>query len=139
MGSRLYYKIYNLIGPHFRRKRVQQFKDAIKPAAGSTILDVGGYYFFWKGHGVESKITILNTDLIPLPQPDPQFEVVTGDGTKLQFADGQFDIVHSNSVIEHVGDFERQKAFAREVRRHGCGCAGRQPEGAQGFLATTAA
>jgi SAM-dependent methyltransferase len=45
---------------------------------------------------------------------------VEGDACDLRaFADGEFDVVFSNSVIEHVGDTERQEAFARTVRRLG--------------------
>jgi hypothetical protein len=42
-----------------------------------------------------------------------------GDGCALEQADRSYDILFSNSVIEHVGDWERQQAFAREVRRVG--------------------
>jgi hypothetical protein len=47
--------------------------------------------------------------------------MVEGDACDLGsvFADGTFDIVFSNSVVEHVGDHERRAAFAREVRRLG--------------------
>ena len=40
------------------------------------------------------------------------------DATALPFADGEFDVVFSNSVIEHVPR-DRQAAFAAEVRRVG--------------------
>ena len=39
----------------------------------------------------------------------------------LPFRDKAFDIVFSNSVIEHVGDARSQQAFADEVRRVGRG------------------
>jgi hypothetical protein len=36
-----------------------------------------------------------------------------------EIRDFDYDIVFSNSVIEHVGSWEDQQAFAREVRRVG--------------------
>ena len=48
----------------------------------------------------------------------PNIEAHVGDATDLsEFADGAFDVVFSNSVIEHLGNFERQAAMAAEVRR----------------------
>ena len=46
---------------------------------------------------------------------------VAGDGRCLPFRDGAFDVVFSNSVIEHVGDAASQERFAREVARVGRG------------------
>jgi 2-polyprenyl-3-methyl-5-hydroxy-6-metoxy-1,4-benzoquinol methylase len=37
----------------------------------------------------------------------------------MQFQDQQFDIVFSNSVIEHLGTYQQQEKFAKEVRRVG--------------------
>jgi hypothetical protein len=42
-----------------------------------------------------------------------------GDGRQLPFRDAAFDVVFSNSVIEHVGDAASQERFAREVARVG--------------------
>ena len=45
-------------------------------------------------------------------------DVVQADGTQLPFRDGEFDVVFSNSVIEHVPK-RLQHHFAKEVRRVG--------------------
>ena len=43
-----------------------------------------------------------------------------GDATDLSpFKDKSFDIVHSNSVIEHLYNFENQKKMASEIMRVG--------------------
>jgi hypothetical protein len=44
---------------------------------------------------------------------------VVADGRKLPFADGSFDLVYANAVIEHVGDREDQQRFVAELARVG--------------------
>jgi hypothetical protein len=89
-----------------------------------VILDVGGRETYWKAldsdflknHGV--RITILNLPCDLVAKESEGFAYAVGDACDLsQYADNSFDIVHSNSVIEHVGNWERVKAFAKEVRR----------------------
>lgn len=50
---------------------------------------------------------------------DALIDTMVGDGCELPFDDKSFDIVHSNSVIEHVGDWSRVRSFAHETRRVG--------------------
>jgi hypothetical protein len=81
------------------------------------VLDVGGTAMNWEYLNVRPKLVILNTGR---ERRDAEgVEWVAGDGCSLPFADGAFDIVFSNSVIEHVGSPERQARFAREVARVG--------------------
>ncbi len=49
----------------------------------------------------------------------PAIPYTQGDACALPFADGEFDIVFSNAVIEHVGDRERQRQLVSEAVRVG--------------------
>ncbi|WP_161557124.1 class I SAM-dependent methyltransferase [Acidisarcina polymorpha] len=42
---------------------------------------------------------------------------ITADAANMPFADGQFDLAFSNSVIEHLGTVAQQCAMASEIRR----------------------
>jgi hypothetical protein len=115
------HKLYGLLSARFRARRLQRFTDVISPTPQSTILDIGGYPWCWPDAVCPHKLTLLNPHMIPglSDQYTNQFEFVVGDGCKLAYSDESFDIVFSNSVIEHVGTYERQQAFAAEARRVG--------------------
>lgn len=86
------------------------------------MLDVGGTYNYWRMMGMELgddfDITLINTE--ETPNPNPQLKYIIGDGRHMpEFEDQSFDVVFSNSVIEHVGLFEDQRRMAQEVARVG--------------------
>jgi len=43
--------------------------------------------------------------------------IIIGDGKNTMLEDNSFDIVHSNATIEHVGSFENQVSFVKEMLR----------------------
>jgi hypothetical protein len=94
----------------------------MNPKENSNILDLGGQPMIWSSVKVRLNITILN-----LPGMAQQhyashhnLTYVEGDACHVtRFADESFDLVFSNSVIEHVGDEGKQAQFANEVRRLG--------------------
>jgi len=84
----------------------------------TSVLDVGGTPLNWTLLDVRPRVTLLNIR----PERDEGhagLEYVIGDARQLPFADASFDVVFSNSVIEHVGTREQQRHFAEEVRRVG--------------------
>ena len=89
-----------------------------------SILDVGGRETYWKAlpseflERHEVSITILNLPCELTGENSKIFTYAVGDACDMaQYPDHSFDIVHSNSVIEHVGNWDRIKVFAKEVRR----------------------
>ncbi|HJP59129.1 MAG TPA: class I SAM-dependent methyltransferase [Gemmatimonadaceae bacterium] len=88
-----------------------------------TVLDVGGTQEFWVLMGLHElrnvRITLLNLQELEVSKPG--FEAVQGDARDLSaFDDASFDVVFSNSVIEHLGPrFEDQRLMANEIRRVG--------------------
>lgn len=85
------------------------------------ILDVGGTQAYWDRMGFSDptvEIVLVNLEATPVTRP--AFEAVVGDARALDdVPDGAFDVVFSNSVIEHLGDLRSQRAMAAEVRRVG--------------------
>src|SRR5262245_38588378 len=77
-----------------------------------SILDVGGSDHFWHTMLGETTpdwiITTVNLD-VKIARPLPYIRSLIGDATQLPFPDQSFDVVFSNSVIEHVGDWEAQQ------------------------------
>jgi hypothetical protein len=107
-----------------RRARMKQFNDFLDHSGPGIlrVLDLGGQPHIWQSVYRPLDITILNLPGIVdrLPDSHHRFTYLEGDACDVkQFADQSFDLVFSNSVIEHVGDEEHQKAFAREARRLG--------------------
>lgn len=85
------------------------------------ILDLGGSYEYWQQVGFIDPelfhITLLNLENPFLPESASNFSAVAGNACHCEFPDQSFDIVFSNSVIEHVGDFHDQQKMANEIIR----------------------
>src|SRR5687767_4898445 len=126
-------RLADAISLRSRQRKMQLFFDELRPAATTTVLDVGADELgFGEGHGCATmnffeehypwpeRITALGQhDGAGFEARYPGIEYVQGDACALPFADGQFDIVFSNAVIEHVGARERQRQFVTEALRVG--------------------
>lgn len=102
----------------WREQRYARFLELCHVEPGERILDVGA----GAGGALERFNTtneIVAVDLEPLESEwleQDNVEVQVADATKLPFADGEFPLAFSSSVIEHIPT-ELQQAFADEIRR----------------------
>jgi hypothetical protein len=106
-----------------RAARLQHLIEAIAQTRGSCrIIDLGGEPAYWGQFDLERlralNVSILVVNLAPQVSDDPMITFVQGDARALaQFEANAFDLAHSNSVIEHVGEWGGMRAFAEELRR----------------------
>ncbi|MCF1750545.1 class I SAM-dependent methyltransferase [Mariniradius sediminis] len=114
------------LGSQFRKKRFAHFKQLVERnflgKLPIRVLDIGGRSQFWIGQDLleagKLEITLLNLSEEPVSVPG--ISSIVGDATDLsQFGDGSFDLVFSNSVIEHLYTWENQQKMAREAVRVG--------------------
>lgn len=121
------------LASRFRRARfalVEELIEALSAAAPDgrvRILDIGGRRDYWTllsdRLAPKVSIVILNNEAVELEtgaSPEDGLDVTyeLGDARAMpQYADGAFDLAHSNSVIEHVGRLTDMAAMADETRR----------------------
>jgi SAM-dependent methyltransferase len=113
---------HHSIAYRFRYRRFLFFRSLLDQLPRPvSILDIGGTQDYWNMMGFADEnihITLLNLQLQPVS--GGSFTSVTGDATNLSgYADKSFDIVYSNSVIEHLFTAEAQAQMAKEVMRVG--------------------
>ncbi len=117
------------IGDQLRKRRRAAIEtlidDAYRRRGSVRILDLGGRKAYWNifenGYlaSRNAKITLLNPDLSESNTKESEdFVELAGDACSIPaFGNNAFDVVHSNSTIEHVGDWGKMEGFAREARR----------------------
>ncbi len=110
------------LAARLRRRRFALFASLLSTLPPPVrILDVGGTLLFWHMAPLrldtEVRITLLNLRLSP--SADSRIQRLVGDARQIPVRDAAFDVVFSNSVIEHVGGPEEQHRMAQEVRRVG--------------------
>ncbi|MCW3474995.1 class I SAM-dependent methyltransferase [Limobrevibacterium gyesilva] len=126
---------YNLAAPDSLSVRVATavrgrmfdlFMQTLAPAPDETVLDLGvtsdqtytSSNYFEALYPHKDRITAAGIDdaqFLEVMYPGVRF--VHADALDLPFADGQFDLVHSSAVLEHVGSFENQARMVAECLR----------------------
>lgn len=109
----------------YRARRLVHFvalvDEVLKTKPECRVLDLGGNSDYWRDleavwRGRNLSFMLVNRE--PEAVSGPPFEAFQGDARSLpQFADNAFDVVHSNSVLEHVGRWRDMKAMAAEIQR----------------------
>jgi ubiquinone/menaquinone biosynthesis C-methylase UbiE len=105
-----------------RRKRFAFFQSLLSRLARPIrILDIGGTASYWQMMELKDDDQVFIT-LLNLREENvklPNMSSMVGDAREIESADNSYDIVFSNSVIEHVGIFQDQLQMAKEVQRVG--------------------
>ena len=117
----------------FRSRRGRRLRRQIEALADHlgrdiVVLDVGGRPDYWANVGLAriARIDLVNYSAAELEREAAGggsgdiFVRKLGDARRLaDYADGSIDLVHSNSVIEHVGGWADMQAMADEMLRVG--------------------
>jgi SAM-dependent methyltransferase len=124
-------RLTDAISLRSRRRKFALFMETMAPTAETTVLDVGvddsafgergrcgTLNFFEELYPWPERLTALGLhEGVRFRESFPSAHYVQGDALNLPFADGEFDIVFSNAVIEHVGGREQQRRFVEESLR----------------------
>jgi hypothetical protein len=106
-------------------RRFRLFKgmvtEVLSKKSTCRILDLGGAPTHWMTFGRDLDWSRLQVSLVNLTASEsgrPEIVSLVGDARRMKhFDDFSFDIVHSNSVIEHVGHWDDMSSMAEEIRR----------------------
>ena len=102
-----------------RERRWRMFLAVFPQYEQLRVIDVGGYPWNWSGRMMPAQLTVVNLDLEPGTWQTSGIRCIRGDATDLpdSLLDEGFDLVYSNSVIEHVGGYEMRRRFANMTNR----------------------
>jgi len=105
-------------GARMRNRRWTWLAETFPELQQMSVIDLGGRVESWMRAPVQPKhVHVVNLE--PQPADLPHWaEVDTADACALpeRIASRRYDLVFSNSVIEHVGGHERRLRFAESVR-----------------------
>jgi hypothetical protein len=108
------------LSQYFRSRRWAELNRRFPDLADMRVIDLGGYYWNWVSAPVQPKnVVVVNLDTKRFPGEPSWVESVTADACELpaEIFERAFDLVYSNSLLEHVGGYSRRKALADAVHR----------------------
>ena len=120
---KLFYRFLRPYQARTRRLRGRIFAEKMNVREGMRVVDLGGSTQIWQWVPTPLDITLVNLTYDPGVSPvsdaasHHRFHYIIGDACDVKLPSNSFDLVYSNSVIEHVGNQQKQQAFANEVHR----------------------
>jgi hypothetical protein len=108
------------LGYRARAKRTAWMLKRFPDYRDMKVLDLGGDTRFWRAATVRpAHVTIVGVEEWSLLDPEPWMHVLLADACDPDAIPGGFDLVFSNSVIEHVGGPRYRRGFAQTVMQSG--------------------
>jgi hypothetical protein len=106
------------VGERLRRRRWDMLLAAFPGFGGYRVLDLGGTAEFWvRAPHRPASVTVVNLRHDPAGAAAADgVECVEGDACAFRAAE-PFDLVVSNSLLEHVGGYARRRELAAAVLR----------------------
>lgn len=100
---------------HFRRQRTAEFLRRFPDLSRMRVIDLGGTVDWWMSFPVRpTSLTVVNLDV--QESRVPYIQVHTGDACSAAIRElGTFDLVFSNSLLEHVGGPSRRLSLSQNI------------------------
>ncbi|MEV4760627.1 class I SAM-dependent methyltransferase [Micromonospora sp. NPDC049559] len=107
----------NSWGERRRTRRSGWLAEAFPALAQMSVVDLGGRLETWTRAAVRPKhVHVLNLETPPAEVPEwAEVDHVDACALPARLANRRYDLVFSNSVLEHVGGHERRLRFAESV------------------------
>jgi hypothetical protein len=109
-------RVEGSLSSRFRNRRWHELLQAFPDLAAMRVLDLGGTVDHWESGPVKpSEVVLLN--LGGDAYTGPGIRMIHGDACDPpeELRSEKFDLVYSNSLIEHVGGFSNRMAVAENV------------------------
>jgi hypothetical protein len=98
-----------------RQRRIEEFKRRFTSLADMRVLDLGGCADTWRIPGMRAhSVTLANTDNAAEHPDEPWMEMIHADACAGGF--DKYDLVYSNSLMEHLGGHARRQQFVEVVQ-----------------------
>jgi hypothetical protein len=107
----------NSLGSRRRQQRLLWLAATFPDLADMSVIDLGGRLGIWRHAPVRPKrVHMINLAAPPEDLPEwADFDLGDACALPAHIASRRYDLVFSNSVIEHVGGHERRERFAESV------------------------